>query len=361
MNILIDIGHPAHVHYFRNLYSELVKRHQVTVTCKSVPIIKALLNQYDIEFTELGEKGKGVFGKFLRQFMFICKILNIMKQKRIDLAIGVSASIVQAALFCKVKSILIDDDDQEVQPLARWFATPFADCILSPDTLKFEALRKAIYYPGYHELVYLHPKRFQPDISILQKYGITKSNKYFILRFNSFTAHHDVGRGGMSLYQKRKIISLLSDYGKVFITTERELEPEFEAFSCPVAPHEMHSFLSFAEMLVSDSQTMTSEAAVLGVPSLRCNSFAGRISYLEEEEKKYDLTYAFPPQKFDLMLQKISEILASDDLKKSWQDKRDRLLKDKIDVAAFWLWFIEDYPTSDNEARKTSFSYERFR
>ena len=43
-------------------------------------------------------------------------------------------------------------------------------------------------------------------------------------------------------------------------------------------------------MFIGDSQTMTSEAAVLGVPSLRCNSFAGRISYINEQEFKYGLT-----------------------------------------------------------------------
>ena len=36
MRILIDIGHPAHVHLFRNLYKELIsKGHFVIVTVKS--------------------------------------------------------------------------------------------------------------------------------------------------------------------------------------------------------------------------------------------------------------------------------------------------------------------------------------
>jgi predicted glycosyltransferase len=361
VNILIDIGHPAHVHYFRNLYFELVKNHKVTVTCKSVPIIIQLLNHYKIEFTELGSKGKGIFGKLFRQFRFISKILTIMKQQKIDLAIGVSASVVQAALFCKTKSILFDDDDLDVQPLARWFVTPFADCILSPDTLSFEQLRKAVYYPGYHELAYLHPNRFTPDPTVLQKYGITENDKYFILRFNAFTAHHDIGKGGMNLDQKRKLIRLLSGHGKVFVTSEQVLEPEFEPFRCPVASYEMHFFLNYAAMLVSDSQTMTSEAAMLGVPSLRCNSFAGKISYLEEEEKKYGLTYAFPPSEFDLMLQKISEMLVENNLKQQWVEKRNKMFAEKIDVTPFWLWFIENYPASVNDVRDPVFSYDRFR
>ncbi|MBK7488915.1 MAG: hypothetical protein IPI74_03700 [Bacteroidales bacterium] len=56
---------------------------------------------------------------------------------------------------------------------------------------------------------------------------------------------------------------------------------------------------------------MTSEAAVLGVPAIRCNTFAGRISYLEEEEKVYGLTYAFHPMEFDRMMAKIKELLST--------------------------------------------------
>jgi predicted glycosyltransferase len=88
---------------------------------------------------------------------------------------------------------------------------------------------------------------------------------------------------------------------------------------------------------------MTSEAAVLGTPSLRCNSFAGKISYLEEEEKKYGLTYAFLPSEFDKLKQKLNEMLLNNGLKKEWQIKRERMLKDKINVTDFYYHLITDY------------------
>jgi predicted glycosyltransferase len=91
---------------------------------------------------------------------------------------------------------------------------------------------------------------------------------------------------------------------------------------------------------------MTSEAAVLGVPSLRCNSFAGRISYLEEEEKKYGLTYAFLPSEFDRLKAKLQELLSMDSLRSEWQKRRQRMLEDKIDLTKFMLWFIENWPNS---------------
>ena len=91
---------------------------------------------------------------------------------------------------------------------------------------------------------------------------------------------------------------------------------------------------------------MTSEAAVLGVPSLRCNTFVGRISYLEEEEHRYALTFGFTPDNFDKLLEKLEELLSNPNLKDEWQEKRKKLLSEKIDVSAFFTWFIENYPES---------------
>ncbi|MCD4741346.1 MAG: hypothetical protein K8R67_02525, partial [Desulfobacteraceae bacterium] len=93
--------------------------------------------------------------------------------------------------------------------------------------------------------------------------------------------------------------------------------------------------------------------AVIGVPAIRSNSFVGRISYLEEEEHKYELTYGFKPDDFDNMLKKIDALLKLPDLKKEWQKRRKKMLKDKIDVTAFIVWFVENYPESIKIIEKT--------
>jgi len=91
---------------------------------------------------------------------------------------------------------------------------------------------------------------------------------------------------------------------------------------------------------------MTSEAAVLGTPSIRSNSFVGKIAYLEEEEHKYGLTYGFLPENFNSLQRKIEELLSVSNLKEIWQQRRRIMLNDKIDVTAFYVWFIENYPNS---------------
>jgi predicted glycosyltransferase len=88
------------------------------------------------------------------------------------------------------------------------------------------------------------------------------------------------------------------------------------------------------------------EAAVLGVPSLRYSSFAGKISVLEELEHQYQLTFGIPIGEETMLLNKLDEILSHLDLKLIFQERRAKMLEDKIDVTAFLVWFLENFPQS---------------
>lgn len=348
MNILLDIGHPAHVHLYRNFYSEMVKRgHEITVTVKDIPAATLLLDYYRIPYIIIGKRGSTIAGKGINQLKFNFKLLSIVYDKKIRIGVGSSISNCHVSRISSMKSILFDDDDDEVQPLMTRFGHPFAHCVLSPDALKGKRRKKdTIYYPGYHELAYLHPARFKPDKSVLDEAEIKEGESFFILRFNAFKAHHDVGIRGLSVENKRDLVHFLSDFGKVIITTENEPDDELQPYILKIAPHRIHSLLYYSEMFIGDSQTMTSEAAVTGTPSLRCNSFAGRISYLQEQEDKYGLTFSFKPDQYNIMKEKIRNLLNNKQLKEEWKEKKLRMLKDKIDVTAFMVWFVENYPES---------------
>ena len=241
-------------------------------------------------------------------------------KENIDIALGTSVSIAHVSKFTNVKSIIFDDDD-DVQPIVTKFVNPFANYLVSPDVLKGKRkMLNSIFYPGYHELAYLHPKYFTPDNEVLKELGLNQKSIYFILRFNSFNAHHDIGEIGLSISQKIKLIEILKKHGKIFITTEKEIEPELK-YQLKINPEKIHSLIANAKMFIGDSQTMTSEAAVLGVPSLRCNSFAGRISYINEQEFKYGLTFGFHPNNFDKMLDKLNKLLLTNNLRAEFKRK----------------------------------------
>ncbi|MBO7616854.1 MAG: DUF354 domain-containing protein [Bacteroidales bacterium] len=346
MNILIDINHPAHVHLYRNVYTMLVEHgNKVLVVVKEIPSAMKLMDLYDIPYVNIGKKDDNLMRKGMDQLVYDRRLLKIVHENSIDLGVGSSINIPHVSKLNRMKSIILDDDDDEVEPLFTRFGHPFADTILSPEGTPRKS-NKTVYVNAYHELAYLHPNRFEPDASVLQDAGVEAGEPYFILRFNAFKAHHDVGVVGLTLENKRRLVRYLESKGRVFITTERNMDDEFKPYQLKVSPEKAHSLMFYATMLVGDSQTMTSEAAVLGTPAIRCNTFVGRIHYLEEEEHKYGLTYGFRPDEAEKMFGKIEELLAMPNLKEEWQNRRQTMLSEKIDYTQFLAWFVENYPES---------------
>ena len=346
MNILIDINHPAHVHLLRNVYFMLSERgHDVQVVVKEIPSAMKLLDLYGIPYINIGKKDDALMKKGVDQLVYDRRLLKLVRKKHIDLGVGSSINIAHVSRLCRMKSIILDDDDDEAEPLFVKFGHPFADTILTPSAIRRKS-SKTVYVDAYHELAYLHPNHFDPDPSVLCDAGIEEGEPYFILRFNAFKAHHDIGAEGLSIENKRRLVERLSAYGKVFITTERNIDDEFKPYQLSVSPDKAHSLMFYATMFVGDSQTMISEAAVLGTPAVKCNSFAGRLSVPNELEQRYGLCYSFLPEQQEAFFSKIEELLGMPDLKEEWQRRRRRLFSEKIDYTSFLVWFVENYPES---------------
>lgn len=161
MNVLVDIGHPAHVHLYRNLIHALKKNGDtVIVTVKEIEVAKQLLNYYGIDFINIGIKKDSLISKALNQLRYNFKIFKLVKKYKIDIGLGTSITNAHVSKLSKMQSVIFDDDDDEVQALFVKYAHPYCDALLSPDVLKGKRkLKETIYYPGYHELAYLHPKK----------------------------------------------------------------------------------------------------------------------------------------------------------------------------------------------------------
>lgn len=356
MNILFDIGHPAHVHLFRNVYHNLVKDgHVVYVTTKNIPSVFRLLEIYGIPYVSFGSKHDSLLMKAFDQFRYDARLWWMAWSKHINVGVH-GITVAHISKLSPMKSILPDDDDDEVEPIFSKYGHPFADTILSPVGTHRES-KNAIFYHSYHELAYLHPNEFQPDPTVLHDAGVNEGDPYFILRFNAFKAHHDVGVVGLTIENKRRLVQYLSSKGRVFITTERNIDDEFKPYQLKVSPEKAHSLMYYATMLVGDSQTMTSEAAVLGTPAIKCNSFAGRLSVPNELEQRYGLCYSFLPNEAESFFDKIQELISMKGLKKEWQLRRQKMLSEKIDYAQFLTWFIENYPES-RETMKENPDYQ---
>jgi predicted glycosyltransferase len=352
MNILIDISHPAHVHLFKHAIRQFKQHgHKVIVTIKEIAIVKQLLEMEQIEYTVLrGSKRDSMTGKAFMQIKYDFSLWKLVKENSIDIGIGSSVTIAHVSKFSKMKSVFLDDDDDNVEPMIVKYVHPFCNTVLSPIALSGSRKTKQnLFYQGSHELAYLHPNRFTPDPSILETIGLQKGDPFFVMRFNAFKAHHDSNVHGLSLAQKLELVKRLERHGKVLITTERNIEPELAPYQMTIPPDKVHHLLYYATLFVGDSQTMTSEAAILGTPAFRCNSLVGQLAVIEELEHRYHLAYGFTPEQFPKMIETIDQLLEIPDLKAIWQTKRAAYLSEKIDVTAFLVWFIEHYPESENK------------
>jgi hypothetical protein len=117
----------------------------------------------------------------------------------------------------------------------------------------------------------------------------------------------------------------------------------------------------FSNLFIGDSQSMIVEAAMLGTPSVRFNSFVGKISVLNELETQYNLTIGINNNNPQLLLKTVENLINTDNLKNIYQERRGRMLSDKIDVTAFVVWFVENYPASVKIMKENPEYQDRFR
>jgi hypothetical protein len=107
----------------------------------------------------------------------------------------------------------------------------------------------------------------------------------------------------------------------------------------------MHDVLAYASLFFGESATMASESAVLGTPAIYLDKH-GR-GYTDEEEKFGLLfNYRESPDAQNRSIEKGVELLQESNLKQKMQENRKKFLQNKIDVTAFLIWFIENYPES---------------
>lgn len=330
---LFDIGHPAHVHLFKNLIFHFQKTGiPFKVVTRDKEITNELLTHYEIPFESISAPRSTKLGMFREFLERTWKIYRLHKKEKFTHALGTSVSIgpLSQLTFGKVKSYNFNEDDDDVVPLYTKLAYPGSTKIINPDCLKYSKWKnKRVLVPSFHELAYLHPKNFTPDPEIPIKYGL-EPQKYVILRLSALKAHHDSEAEGLS----DELITLIRDELNEFEIIESNEGKK----GGKIKPWDMHHVMAFAKMVISDSQTMSAESAILGVPYIRINNFVGRISYLNELENKYLLGSGFLPKDQYKIINCISN------LKKNRRDpeKFKALLQDKIDFNQWQISFLKN-------------------
>ena len=400
MNVLIQLSHPAHFHLYKLVAKNLMEDgNKVLFVIKSKDILETLLQNAGLPYVNInqhahrGSKLGILWDMFVREW----RIIKLCRKHKIDLITGSTAEAAHVSWLLRIHGVNIGEDDAAVISMLIKIAKPFIDGYVAPDPCEMGPVEKRTsHYPGYHELAYLHPNHFTPDPKIVEAYGIDTSKPYFVMRFASLNAHHDSGIKGINTEIAQRLIDILEGSGldhfesdpasacslseapgnkpRIYITSERPLEPQFEKYRIKINPLDMHHVMAFASLYIGDSQTMAAEAGVLGVPFVRFNDFVGRIGYLRELEDTYELGYGIhasvlpadspirrndgspQPSGVEELYKRVEALVSmpSSERKATFAARRAQMLEDKIDCAKFLTWFIENYPESADQTRNAN-------
>ncbi|HYK70274.1 MAG TPA: DUF354 domain-containing protein [Streptosporangiaceae bacterium] len=338
MRVLIDILHPAHVHFFRNFYAEMEGRgHQVCITARDKDRSVELLQAFGLPYEQISQQKSGA-GLAVEMAQRTPRLMRIMREFRPDAMTGImgpSIALAGALRLRRVPAVVFYDTEFAVQ--TNRIVYPLAYSVCTPDCYQGQVPGRHLTYPGYHELAYLHPSRFRPDPAVLAEFGVQPGEPYSIVRFVSWQAVHDRRELGLTLAQKTHLIEVLQRYGRVLISSEGQLTPELADLAISGPVEKIHHLLAHARLVVGESATMSSEAAVLGVPAVFIAT-TGR-GYTDDEERRYGLVRHFTEDDYDKALSAVEETLAEPPA--TWEAARRRLLDEKIDVTGWMVDYFE--------------------
>jgi uncharacterized protein len=352
MNILFFLVHPAKFNFHKVQINSLKsKGHQVEIIITKKDILEDLLKEQGWEYTNIfpeGRKIKGLHvyvGALISMLKTIYRLLKYTKGKHYDMFVGDLLTIV--GRIKRVPSFYPTDDVLRQVPEQQLFlyTTKFIIAPLITDLGKFN--KKTIRYDGIKALAHLHPNHFTPDPGKLS--NDLNDKKFFIIRCVKFGATHDINKAGINDKVLYKIINKLKQSGEILISSERELPEDLMKYQLNINKNDISHYLSFARLLIADSTTMCSEAAVLGTPSIEYDNYFREIEQMMQLKNKYKLITCIEPPGEDSLMKAIDEHLNNSKLYDIFSERRHSFLKDKIDVSSFLVWIFENYPQSINQ------------
>ncbi|MDG5758522.1 DUF354 domain-containing protein [Natronococcus sp. A-GB1] len=344
MRVIVTIQHPAHVHFFKHAITELeADGNDVYVFARENEVVRDLLESYDIDHEILAGESDSLFSLARVQATYEARLLARARKIKPDVitAIGGPAAT-HVAKLVGAKSVVFYDTEHAT--LIKMLAYPFADIICTPECYDGDIGSKKVEYPGYHELAYLHPDRFEPDPAVLEEAGLEPDDTFVVMRLSSWDSSHDMGQGGFN--DPIEAVERLEDAGAtVLITSEVPLPDELEANRMTTSPEQIHDLLAYADCFVGEGATTAAEAAILGTPAVYVNSLS--LGYMQELEDEYGLVFNFNDEdRHARSLEKAVSIIENRD-EETWQRRRNRLLADRVDVTDVIVRELETVLTTD--------------
>ncbi len=333
--IHFDVTHPAHVHLFRHAIRDLADAgHGVVVTSRRKEITTDLLDAYGIPHTVLSTMGERKTGLLSEWGLRGARMVRYDWRYKPDVIVSrVSPTAVAAAAATGAKSVVFHDHEGTTRMTKALL--PFIDRLCTSTTFRTDYGTPHRRHDGVQELAYLHPNRFEADRDRLREHGVEPDEPYAVLRFVSMGAHHDVGLEGLSPDAKRRLVDELSAFGPVYVSAEDGISTDLSAEPVPVPPAAIHDLLAEAGAVVTDSNTMATEAGLLGTPTVRSGSYTSTEFSNFEVLGEAGIVESYGDE--GRAVDRAVELAGDPDAPDRWERKRDAYLEGADDVTEFMV------------------------
>lgn len=337
MKILIDITHPAHVHFFKNAVLIWKQRgHDVRFVARDKEITLRLLEDLNIQYTKLSHIRKGLFGLTIELIEHDFHLIQFVKQFEPDIMLNIGGTfIVHVGKLLGIKTCVFTDTEHA--KLSNAITFPFATWICTPTCFDGDLGDKHIKYDGYQELAYLHRNYFTPSATELSELDVCLGDPFFIVRFISWGASHDFGKNGLNEQEKISLVKQLENFGRVLITSEGILPKSLVDYQIKISPLKIHHLLYYASFYIGEGATMATESALLGTPSIYINELSA--GTIDELSKKYGLVF----QVTDLQsaLSVVEQNLLLPGKKEKFEISHRSMMSEKVDLTTWMVELIE--------------------
>lgn len=338
MNYIFELNHPKHYYQFKYVMSILrEKGHGIKVLARDKDVLLKVLDEEAVDYEVFGAHKDSITGKIFSSFSIFGNYKRIAKRFQPDVIVS-KASLygVLVARALKCRSCIFPDS--EVVALTNKVVAPLASRIITPEPFALDYGPKHQRIKGLFEDCYLSPDVLAIDDAFPEKNGLKRP--YAILRFVGWSANHDINNNGFTLEEKVTLAESIGKYMTVYISSEKELPPELSAYRLSTPAAQIHQVLANADLYVGDSQTMATEAALLGTPAIRSNSFVGEgdMSNFKMLEIKYGLLLNI--RDFSRVLDEAA-YFAKTSRKEEWQKKRTAYYESVGNTNAFIAGLLE--------------------
>jgi predicted glycosyltransferase len=330
--VFFDLNHPADFHFFKHLITWMhSKGYVIKIVARDKECLHMLLDDAGISYTSRGSGKHTLAGKYVYAIWILFLLLVELIRFRPSIAMSLSSPYL--AVLTRLLGIICityddTDDNPRLLPLIR--KTRY---LLSPSTYPHKFHKGHFHLPTLKELAYLHPEQFKLD---------TNQAGVFFRITRTDSIHHSSASVLNEETVLKKMHQLSQKY-PIVLSSEKDLDFGDDKSIHLADPLLIHRDLANCKLFWGNSATMAAEAVVLGIPAIYVS--AEKFAYIHELED-YGLLFHYHPDDLHGSLEKLDSILAGNPPISQFKKAHALLLRDKIDMTTFMIWFIETLPES---------------